>query len=49
MPEHSTPLATGLLIVCSVKPPKQAETIQAQQKEYIAEICFGVTTTHRMT
>lgn len=38
------PLATGLLIVCIGKATKQAEALQAQQKEYIAEICFGATT-----
>ncbi|MDR1054248.1 MAG: tRNA pseudouridine(55) synthase TruB [Prevotellaceae bacterium] len=38
------PLATGLLIVCIGKATKQSEVLQAQQKEYIAEICFGATT-----
>jgi tRNA pseudouridine55 synthase len=38
------PLATGLLIVCIGKATKQAETLQAQQKEYIAEIRFGAST-----
>lgn len=38
------PLATGLLIVCIGKATKQAEALQAQRKEYIAEICFGATT-----
>lgn len=38
------PLATGLLIVCIGKATKQAESLQAQKKEYIAEICFGATT-----
>lgn len=38
------PLATGLLIVCIGKATKQAEQIQAGEKEYIADICFGATT-----
>lgn len=38
------PLATGILIVCIGKATKSAETIQAQQKEYLAEICLGATT-----
>ena len=38
------PLATGLLIVCIGKATKQADALQAQEKEYIAEICFGATT-----
>lgn len=38
------PLATGVLIVCLGKATKISETIQAQKKEYIAEICFGATT-----
>ncbi len=38
------PLATGILVVCIGKATKQAELIQAQRKEYIAEICLGATT-----
>ena len=38
------PLATGLLIICTGKATKQAETIQSGEKEYIADICFGATT-----
>ncbi len=38
------PLATGVLLICLGKATKQAETLQAQQKEYIAEITLGATT-----
>ncbi len=38
------PLATGVLLVCLGKATKQAETLQAQQKEYIAQIELGATT-----
>lgn len=38
------PLATGILVVCVGKATKQAESIQAQRKEYIAEVCLGATT-----
>ena len=38
------PLATGLLLICIGKATKQAEALQAEQKEYAAEICFGATT-----
>ena len=38
------PLATGILVICIGKATKQAETIQAQTKEYIAEIMLGATT-----
>ncbi len=38
------PLATGVLIICIGKATKQAETLQAEQKEYVAEVCFGATT-----
>ncbi len=38
------PLASGLLIICTGKMTKQIETFQGQDKEYIAEICFGATT-----
>ena len=38
------PLATGILIICIGKATKQAEAIQAQTKEYIAEIMLGATT-----
>ena len=32
------PLATGILLVCIGKATKQAEALQAERKEYIAEI-----------
>ncbi len=38
------PLATGVLLVCIGKATKQVEALQAQQKEYIAEITLGATT-----
>ena len=38
------PLATGVLLVCLGKATKQAETLQAEQKEYIASIELGATT-----
>jgi tRNA pseudouridine55 synthase len=38
------PLATGVLVVCIGKATKQAEEIQAGEKEYIADIRFGATT-----
>lgn len=38
------PLATGILLVCLGKATKQAEALQAEQKEYIASIELGATT-----
>ncbi len=38
------PLATGVLLVCIGKATKQAEALQAEQKEYIASIELGATT-----
>ncbi len=38
------PLATGVLLVCLGKATKQAEALQAEQKEYIAQIELGATT-----
>ncbi len=38
------PLATGILIVCVGKATKIAETLQAEEKEYVAEIELGATT-----
>lgn len=38
------PLATGVLLVCLGKATKQAEALQAEQKEYIATIELGATT-----
>lgn len=38
------PLATGVLLVCLGKATKQAEALQAEKKEYIAQIELGATT-----
>jgi tRNA pseudouridine55 synthase len=38
------PLATGLLIVCIGKATKNIEIIQSGAKDYVADICFGATT-----
>ncbi len=38
------PLATGVLLVCIGKATKQADALQAAEKEYIAEIALGATT-----
>lgn len=38
------PLATGVLLVCIGKATKQAEALQAEQKEYIATVELGATT-----
>ncbi|MEG2282471.1 MAG: tRNA pseudouridine(55) synthase TruB [Rikenellaceae bacterium] len=38
------PLATGVLIICIGKATKQAESLQAEQKEYICEVELGATT-----
>jgi tRNA pseudouridine55 synthase len=38
------PLATGLIVICTGKATKQIETLQAQEKEYIATVHFGATT-----
>lgn len=38
------PLATGILLICIGKATKKAETLQAEKKEYIAEVRFGATT-----
>lgn len=38
------PLATGLLMICAGKATKQAESLQAEEKEYVAEIRLGATT-----
>ncbi|MDR3134390.1 MAG: hypothetical protein LBU42_10310, partial [Prevotellaceae bacterium] len=38
------PLATGVLLVCTGKATKQADILQAEEKEYIAEITVGATT-----
>ncbi len=38
------PLATGLLLICIGRATKQSDKLQAEKKEYIAEITFGATT-----
>ncbi|MBQ5486193.1 MAG: tRNA pseudouridine(55) synthase TruB [Bacteroidales bacterium] len=38
------PLATGVLIVCIGKATRLAETIQKEEKDYLAGISFGATT-----
>jgi len=38
------PLATGVLLVCLGKATKQAEALQSEQKEYLAQIELGATT-----
>lgn len=38
------PLATGVLIVCIGKATKRVEELQAQRKEYVADIVLGATT-----
>lgn len=38
------PLATGILVICAGKATKFSETLQAEAKEYVADIKFGATT-----
>lgn len=38
------PLATGILIVCIGRATKQAESLQAQEKEYLTTLALGATT-----
>ena len=38
------PLATGILLVCIGRATKQVETLQAEEKEYVAELMLGATT-----
>ncbi len=38
------PLATGVLIVCIGKATKMVEKLQAETKEYVAEVTLGATT-----
>ena len=38
------PLATGILLVCIGKATKQVESLQSEQKEYVAELMLGATT-----
>ena len=38
------PLATGVLLICVGKATKQADALQAHEKEYVAGVSFGATT-----
>lgn len=38
------PLATGILIICIGRATKMVEQLQAEQKEYVAELILGATT-----
>ncbi len=38
------PLATGVLVICIGRATKQAESLQAEEKEYEADILLGATT-----
>lgn len=38
------PLATGILIVCIGRATKLVEKLQAEEKEYVADLLFGATT-----
>ncbi len=38
------PLATGVLVVCMGKATKMVEKLQAETKEYVAEVTLGATT-----
>lgn len=38
------PLATGVLLVCTGKATKRVESLQAEEKEYVAGIMLGATT-----
>lgn len=38
------PLATGVLVICVGKATKRVEELQAQRKEYVAELELGATT-----
>ncbi|MDR1681187.1 MAG: tRNA pseudouridine(55) synthase TruB [Prevotellaceae bacterium] len=38
------PLATGVLLLCTGKATRQAEALQAEEKEYVAKIAVGATT-----
>jgi tRNA pseudouridine55 synthase len=38
------PLATGLMVLCTGKATKQVDSLQAQEKEYIATLKLGATT-----
>ena len=38
------PLATGILLVCIGRATKQVDALQAEEKEYVADILLGATT-----
>lgn len=38
------PLATGILLVCIGKATKMADVLQAEEKEYVADLMLGATT-----
>ncbi len=38
------PLATGILLVCIGKATKQVDALQAERKEYVADLMLGATT-----
>ena len=38
------PLATGILIVCIGRATKRVDALQAERKEYVAELMLGATT-----
>ena len=38
------PLATGVLVVCLGKATKSVEALQAEEKEYVADVMLGATT-----
>lgn len=38
------PLATGILLICIGKATKQVDALQAERKEYVAELMLGATT-----
>lgn len=38
------PLATGVLVICAGRTTKMAESLQAERKEYVADITLGATT-----
>ncbi len=38
------PLATGVLIVCIGRATKMVDALQAEEKEYVTDICLGATT-----
>jgi tRNA pseudouridine55 synthase len=38
------PLATGILLICIGRATKRVEELQAERKEYVAELMLGATT-----